>query len=47
MNIVYEEWHQRIPHYTIAPGTTPTMRWPGGTVGLESLYLTFDRKGAR
>jgi cytochrome P450 len=42
MNIVYEEWHKRIPHYRIATGTTPRVHWPRGTVGLDALHLTFD-----
>lgn len=42
MNIVYEEWHKRIPHYRIAAGTTPRVHWPRGTVGLDALHLTFD-----
>jgi cytochrome P450 len=43
MNIVYEEWHKRIPHYHITPGTTPHVHWPRGTVGLDALHLTFGR----
>ncbi|BCO34325.1 cytochrome P450 [Mycobacterium heckeshornense] len=42
MNIVYEEWHKRIPRYHITPGTTPRVHWPRGTVGLESLHLTLE-----
>jgi cytochrome P450 len=41
MRLVYEEWHKRIPNYTVTPGTTPRVKWPRGTLGLESLYLTF------
>lgn len=43
LRIVYEEWHRRIPHYRVKPGTTPEVPWPHGTLGLESLYLEFDR----
>jgi cytochrome P450 len=42
MNIVYDEWHKRIPRYRIAAGTTPRVQWPRGTVGLDALHLTFD-----
>ncbi len=40
MQVLYEEWHKRIPDYRITAGTTPRVHWPRGTVGLESLYLT-------
>ena len=36
-----EEWHQRIPHYRVRPGTT--LRAHGGAVvGLDALPLVFD-----
>jgi cytochrome P450 len=41
MRIVYEEWHRRIPDYIVTPGTSPRVKWPRGTLGLESLHLTF------
>jgi cytochrome P450 len=41
MKIVYEEWHKRIPAYQITQGTTPRVKWPRGTLGLDSLHLTF------
>jgi len=41
--VVYDEWHKRIPHYRIQPGTTPKVRWPHGTMELESLHLEFDK----
>jgi cytochrome P450 len=41
--IVYDEWHKRIPHYRIKPGTTPKVHWPHGTIELESLHLEFDK----
>ncbi len=40
MQVLYEEWHKRIPSYHITPGTTPRVHWPRGTVGLDSLHLT-------
>ena len=43
MQVLYEEWHRRIPDYSIAAGTTPRVHWPRGTVGLESLYLTIEK----
>ncbi|RAU95586.1 cytochrome P450 [Mycolicibacter senuensis] len=45
MHLVYEEWHKRIPDYHITPGTTPRVHWPRGTTGLDSLHLTFGKKG--
>lgn len=42
MQILYEEWHKRIPNYRITPGTTPRVHWPRGTVGLDSLHLTIE-----
>ncbi|WP_040830843.1 cytochrome P450 [Nocardia jiangxiensis] len=47
MHIVYQEWHARIPEYHITPGTTPRVRWPRGTTGLDSLHLTFDGRDDR
>lgn len=41
MRLVYEEWHRLVPSYEIAPGTTPLVKWPRGTIGLESLHLVF------
>ncbi|OCB24375.1 hypothetical protein A5674_22750 [Mycobacterium malmoense] len=38
--IVYEEWHKRIPHYHVTPGTTPRIHWPSSMISLESLHLT-------
>ncbi|WP_409329956.1 cytochrome P450 [Trujillonella humicola] len=46
MAIVYEEWHKRIPSYEVAPGTTPRVKWPRGTLELESLRLRFPAGGA-
>lgn len=46
MHIIYQEWHRLMPHYRIAAGTTPQVRWPRGTTGLESLHLTFGGRDA-
>jgi len=46
MNLVYEEWHKRIPEYHITPGTTPRVHWPRGTTGLDSLHLTIGKAGS-
>jgi cytochrome P450 len=35
------EWHRRIPEYELAPGATPRVDWPAGTVGIASLPLVF------
>ena len=45
MGIVYEEWHRRFADYYITPGTRPRVRWPQGTLGLESLPLTVVPRG--
>ncbi|MDT5100426.1 MAG: hypothetical protein QOC76_4163 [Mycobacterium sp.] len=45
MQVLYEEWHKRIPNYHITPGTTPRVHWPRGTVGLDSLHLTLETGG--
>jgi cytochrome P450 len=42
MQVLYEEWHKRIPNYHITPGTTPRVHWPRGTVGLDCLHLTIE-----
>jgi cytochrome P450 len=47
MQVLYEEWHKRIPDYHITPGTTARVHWPRGTVGLDSLHLTIGAGGAR
>jgi cytochrome P450 len=46
MRLVYEEWHKRFPDYRIAPGQTPRVTRPRGTIGLESLHLRFERDDA-
>jgi cytochrome P450 len=38
---VVAEWHRRIPEYQLAPGFTPLVPWPTGTVGLDTLQLVF------
>src|SRR3984957_7634812 len=43
MRIVYEEWHRLIPEYRIADGSTPKVKWPRGTIGLESLDLVIGK----
>jgi cytochrome P450 len=43
---VLAEWHQRIPEYELAPGFTPLVPWPTGTVGLDTLQLVFPASGA-
>jgi cytochrome P450 len=41
LRLILEEWHTRIPEYTLADGKAPRMPWPAGTMGLESVPLTF------
>ena len=39
LRLTIEEFHARIPHYTLAG--TPTVMWPSGTIHLSSLPLRF------
>jgi cytochrome P450 len=39
LRLTIEEFHARIPDYTLAG--TPTVRWPSGTIHLSSLPLKF------
>jgi cytochrome P450 len=41
LRLILEEWHKRIPEYTLADGNEPQMPWPTGTMGLTSVPLTF------
>src|SRR6202048_1575915 len=43
LRLILEEWHTRIPEYTLADGKEPQMPWPTGTMGLKSVPLTFTR----
>src|SRR3984893_6543683 len=43
LRLILEEWHTRIPEYTLADGKEPHMPWPTGTMGLKSVPLTFTR----
>jgi cytochrome P450 len=40
LRLILEEWHARIPEYTLADGKQPQMPWPTGTMGLQSVPLT-------
>jgi cytochrome P450 len=39
LRLILEEWHSRIPEYTLA-GEPPQMPWPTGTMALQSVPLT-------
>jgi cytochrome P450 len=39
LRLILEEWHTRIPEYTLATDTEPRVSWPAGTLGLESVPL--------
>lgn len=41
LRLILEEWHTRIPEYSLADGKEPQMPWPTGTMGLKSVPLTF------
>lgn len=40
LRVVLEEWHKRIPEYTLATGAAPKVLWPRGTLGLDAVPLT-------
>src|ERR1700752_3719914 len=44
LRIILEEWHKRIPNYSLANGV-PTVRWPGATLTLERIDLEFGWSG--
>jgi len=39
LRLILEEWHSRIPEYTLADGKEPAMPWPTGTMGLKTVPL--------
>ena len=39
LRLILEEWHTRIPDYTLADGKQPQVPWPTGTMGLQSVPL--------
>jgi cytochrome P450 len=39
LRLILEEWHTRIPDYTLAGDTEPQVPWPTGTMGLQSVPL--------
>lgn len=39
LRLILEEWHARIPEYSLANGTEPQVPWPAGTMGLECVPL--------
>jgi cytochrome P450 len=45
LRLVVEEFHKRIPEYSIRAGYEPRIAWPGGTFHLESLPLVFASGG--
>jgi cytochrome P450 len=46
LRLVVEEFHKRIPEYEVAPGVTPAVEWPAGTLHLTSLPLVFPARQA-
>ena len=40
LRLILEEWHTRIPDYTLLGGEQPSMPWPTGTMALQSVPLT-------
>lgn len=43
LRVLLEEWHKRIPEYSLAPGAKPKVLWPRGTLGLDAVPLTVER----
>jgi len=39
LRLVLEEWHTRIPDYSLVDGEQPQMPWPTGTMALQSVPL--------
>jgi cytochrome P450 len=39
LRLILEEWHTRIPDYTLVDGKQPQVPWPTGTMGLQSVPL--------
>ncbi|WP_407688186.1 cytochrome P450 [Mycobacterium sp. HUMS_1102779] len=44
LRIILEEWHKRIPEYSLADGKDPQTPWPTGTMGLKSVPLEFKAR---
>jgi cytochrome P450 len=40
LRLILEEWHTRIPEYSLLDGREPQVPWPTGTMGLQSVPLT-------
>jgi cytochrome P450 len=47
LRLVLEEFHRRIPDYSLAPGARPQVAWPAGTLGLDSLPLVLGNGSPR
>ena len=43
LRLVLEEFHRRIPDYSLAPGAEPKVAWPAGTLGLDHLPLVLGK----
>ncbi len=41
MRVALEEWHRRIPDYSLAPGAMAAAGWPAALVGYDHLALVF------
>jgi cytochrome P450 len=42
LRLILEEWHSRIPEYTLADDKEPLMPWPTGTMGLTAVPLNIS-----
>lgn len=41
LRLILEEWHNRIPDYTLAEDAEPKAPWPHATMGLDAVPLVF------
>jgi cytochrome P450 len=46
LRLMVEEFLKAIPEFELAPGTTPTCKWPSGTLHLESVNLVWTTGAA-
>lgn len=47
LKVLFEEFHRRIPEYSLAPGAEPKVRWPALVSCLDTVPLTFTPGGTR
>lgn len=45
LRVALEEWHRRIPEYTLSPGARPQVKWPAGVLAIDSVPVVFPPGG--